>query len=163
MPQPRPWGGYAGMVPVRALIAANPAACARVAQLSRPALIAIVDDDSAVRDALADLLQVAGFERASFDSGADLLEGDDPGRFDLVITDLKMPHMDGVELIRRLQAAKDPPPTLVLTSCLDAEPRARALQSGAADCLTKPVEEDVLLKRIHDILALDGSGAARRQ
>jgi DNA-binding response OmpR family regulator len=61
--------------------------------------------------------------------------------------------MDGVELIRRLQDTKDPPPTLVLTSCLDAEPRARALQCGAADCLTKPVEEEVLLQRIDDILA----------
>ena len=163
MPQPRPWGGFAGMVPVRPLIAANPAACARVAQLSRPPLIAIVDDDSAVREALADLLQVAGFERASFTSGADLLDRDDPGRFDLVITDLNMPKMDGVELIRRLRATNDPPPTLVLTSCLDAEPRARAIQSGAADCLTKPVEEHVLLQRIEDILAPDGSGPARRR
>jgi two-component system response regulator FixJ len=137
-------------------MAANPAARARVAQLSRPPLIAIVDDDAAVRDALADLLQVAGFEGASFNNGADLLDRDDPARFDIVITDLKMPKMDGIELIRRLQATKDPPPTLVLTSCLDAEPRARALQSGAAACLTKPVEEDILLKRIDDILAPGG-------
>ena len=153
MPQPRPWGGFAGLVPVRPFIAANRAACARVAQLARVPLIAIVDDDSAVREALADLLQVAGFEGASFDNGADLLDRDDPGRFDLVITDLQMPRMDGIELIRRLQDTKDPPPALVLTSCLDAEPRARALQSGAADCLTKPVEEDVLLQRIDEILA----------
>ena len=153
MAQPRPWGGFAGLVPVRPFMAANPAACARVVQLSKPPLIAIVDDDFAVREALSDLLQVAGFEGASFDNGADLLDRDDPGRFDLVITDLKMPRMDGIELIRRLQTTKDPPPTLVLTSCLDAEPRARALQSGAADCLTKPVEEEVLLQRIDDILA----------
>jgi len=144
-------------------MAANPAARARVEQLSRPPLIAIVDDDAAVREALVDLLQVAGFEGASFNSGADLLDGGDPGRFDMVITDLRMPQMDGIELIRRLQAADEPPPTLVLTSCLDAGPRARALQSGAAGCLTKPVEEQVLLQQIEEILAPDGRGATRRQ
>ena len=158
MAQPRPWGGFAGLLPVRLFIAANPAACSRFAILSKPPLIAIVDDDLAVREALSDLLQVAGLEGASFNNGADLLDRDDPSRFDLVITDLKMPRMDGIELIRRLQATKDPPPTLVLTSCLDAEPRARALQVGAADCLTKPVEEQVLLQRIDDILATDGKG-----
>ena len=156
MPEPRPSGGFTGLLTVRPLMAANPVACARVEQLSKPSLIAIVDDDFAVREALADLLQVAGFEGASFNSGADLLDRDDPSRFDLVITDLKMPEMDGIELIRRLRATSNPPPTLVLTSCLDAGPRARALQSGAADCLTKPVEEQLLLQRIDDILAPDG-------
>ena len=95
--------------------------------------------------------------------GAELMEEDDPLRFDLVITDLKMPSMDGIELLRRLDATKAAPPALVLTSCADEDMRARALRVGAADCLTKPVEDNVLLHRIEAILREAGKTPPHRQ
>lgn len=133
-------------------LAANPTACKRVAQLFNPPLVAIIDDDAAIREALGDLLQVSGVEGVKFESAAELLEGDNPSRFDLVITDLRMPRVNGIELLHRLQASEPRPLTLVLTSCPDDEMRAKAMEAGATDYLTKPVAEDVLLARIEAIL-----------
>ena len=113
--------------------------------MSKPPLIAIVDDDRAMRDALGDLLQVAGLDGKAFDSAAAFLADFVPGRFAMLITDLRMPRMDGFELLKRLNATSAAPPALVVTSCSDAATRACAIDNGAIDCLTKPVPDALLL------------------
>ncbi len=119
--------------------------------------IAIVDDDAAVREALGDLLQVGGFAGQAYDSAVGFLEDYVPGRFDLVITDLRMPHMDGVELLQRLNATSAAPPALVITSAPDAFTRALAIRNGAVDCLSKPVEDDFLLQLVASLVGVSGT------
>ena len=122
--------------------------------LANMPLIAIVDDDAAVREALEDLLQVAGFGGKGYVGAADLLDDRTRERFAMIITDLRMPKIDGIELIRRLRAGGATMPILVLTSCTEGQVRQRALAAGAADCFTKPVDKNVLLQRIYTALDL---------
>jgi FixJ family two-component response regulator len=129
----------------------------RPAILSREFLIAIVDDDAAMRDALFDLLQVAGFSGQTYAGAAAFLDNYAPGRFSLLITDLRMPGMDGIDLLRTLRAMGAALPAIVVTSC-DPATRARVLEEGALACLAKPVEDDALLRLIGVVLARDGKG-----
>jgi len=142
---PRPWHGSYRDSLVRQLAPAALAECMRVARLSKLPLIAIVDDDGAMRDALGDLLQVAGFDGRTYASAGAFLADYEPGRFAMLITDVRMPKMDGFELLRQLRLTSAAPPALVITACPDESTRARAMKNGAIDCLTKPVADDILL------------------
>lgn len=131
--------------------------------MSQLPLIAIVDDDGAMREALGELLQVAGLAGVPFEGASEfLIEGADE-RYDAVITDIRMPQVDGIELIRRLRLRGTEPPILVLTSCSEPEMRARAFAAGANDYLTKPVADSELIERIEAILGLSGRALAPKQ
>ncbi|HTU09966.1 MAG TPA: response regulator [Allosphingosinicella sp.] len=130
--------------------AASPAPTARFQPLSEPPLIAIVDDDAAMREALDDLLQVAGLSSRTYAGAAAFLDDHAPGRFDLLITDLRMPQMDGVELLRRLAATDPGLPAIVVTS--DSPSCGQAIEAGALACLGKPVDDDALLLLIDVVL-----------
>lgn len=124
--------------------------------LSQLPLIAIVDDDGAMREALGELLQVAGLAGVAFDGAPEFLINEAKHSFDAIITDIRMPQIDGIELIRRLRQKGNESPILVLTSCSEPEMRSRAMAAGATDYLTKPVADGDLLQRIDAILGLSG-------
>lgn len=129
---------------------------ARSKSLSETPYIAVVDDDASMRQALSDLLQVEGLPVRTY-AGADaFLKDCAPGRFSLLVTDLKMPYMDGFELLRRLRAEGNMLPAIVITSACDAATTARAAAAGALACLPKPVADTVLLNLI--ATALDRAG-----
>lgn len=138
------------------------AECERVIGLSQVPQIAIVDDDGAMREALGELLQVAGLAGVAFEGAAEFLIDGSSDRFDAVITDIRMPQVDGIELIRRLRLHGSEPPILVLTSCSEPQVRARALAAGATDFLTKPVADSELIQRIEAVLGLSGRDSATR-
>lgn len=131
--------------------------------MSQLPLIAIVDDDGAMREALSELLQVAGLAGVPFEGATELLVNGADHQYDAVITDIRMPQVDGIELIRRLRQRGTEPPILVLTSCREPEMRARAFAAGATDYLTKPVADSELIQRIEAILGLSGRAVAPRQ
>lgn len=118
--------------------------------MSRPSVIAIVDDDEAVRDALFDLLQVEGLPARTFEGAAAFLAA--AGDFDCVITDVRMPEIDGIELQRRLRARGSAMPVIYVTSSDEEVLRARALQGGAAGWFTKPVDDAQLLGTLRAVL-----------
>lgn len=120
--------------------------------LAKTPLIAIVDDDAALREALCDLLLAMGLAACEFAGAAELLAAFAPGRFDLVITDIRMPGLDGLELQRRLRAHDPSVPVIVMTSSTDEAIHARALAGGALACLAKPVAEDELLRHVRAAL-----------
>ena len=124
--------------------------------MSRPPLIAIVDDDAAMRDALAEFLHVAGLEGRTYGCAAEFLHDYFPGRFSLVITDFNMPEMNGIELIRHLRTLGDAPPVILATSSKRAEMGAGAIQSGAVAYFTKPFDNDALLDLVTSLLARGG-------
>jgi len=107
--------------------------------------IAIVDDDEAVREALWDLLQVEGYSGRTFDSATAFLAAYVPGTFDCLITDVRMPGIDGLEMQQRLRALGSDIPVIIVSSLTDEVTRSQALKGGAIGCLAKPVADEVLL------------------
>lgn len=126
--------------------------------MSTPPLLAIVDDDLAVREALSDLLDVEGFSVRTFASAAALLAEAAPDSFACIITDVRMPEIDGLELQRRLRAKSWSVPMIFITSSHDEAARARALREGALAWFTKPVADEALLRAVRAAVA-EGPGA----
>jgi two-component system, LuxR family, response regulator FixJ len=119
--------------------------------LVKAPLVAIVDDDDDMRDALSDLLLVLGLSSRTFDRAEALLAEYQPGLFDCIITDLRMPGIGGLELLRRLKRSV---PVIVITSDTSPRTRSQALEDGAHAYLTKPVEDHVLLDHLRSALGL---------
>lgn len=118
-------------------------------------LVAIVDDDEAIREALCDLLMVAGLDCCTFDSAPAFLANGAPGRIDCLITDIRMPGMSGLDLLERMRAEGSDLPVIVLTSVLDPGASARAHALGAQAWLPKPVADDVLLEQLKSAIGPD--------
>lgn len=104
------------------------------------ARILLIDDDAAGRTALRRALQRMNYEVEAHAAGAPALEslGDGTG-FDLVITDIKMPGMDGLELLRRVKEANPELPVILITAFGTIENAVEAISQGASDYLTKPL------------------------
>ncbi|MGN6423677.1 MAG: response regulator transcription factor [Asticcacaulis sp.] len=116
--------------------------------------IHIVDDDEQNRKALAFLLTASGLSVTTHASGADFLsQADGDGRICL-ITDLKMPHMNGVELLQHLSRRTPAITTIVLSGQADIPLAIAAMQAGAFDVIEKPFDGETLLRAIRD--ASDG-------
>jgi FixJ family two-component response regulator len=120
--------------------------------LFNPPVIAVVDDEEAIRDALSDLLLVMGYSCQTFDRAEAFLAAHTPNRFDCLITDIRMPGMSGLDLLQHLQAAGSTMPMIVVTSMTDPATRSRALASGAHAYLTKPVTDEALLQSLRTAL-----------
>jgi two-component system NtrC family response regulator len=103
------------------------------------ALVLIVDDDSAMRDALAEAVRDLGFDPLPAASGHDALLALDQGPADGVLLDLRMPGMDGLEVLRRIRAGPQAPPVTILTAHATATNTIEAMRLGAFDHLTKPI------------------------
>jgi FixJ family two-component response regulator len=110
--------------------------------------VAIVDDDSAVRKALARLLCASAIEARTFSSGREFLDSLPSGTPDCLIVDLQMPEMTGLELQLELVRTGARLPTIVITAHNDAGLRERCLAAGAAAYLLKPLDEGILITTI---------------
>lgn len=110
--------------------------------------ILIVEDDRPLREALLDLLAKRGFAVEAVDDGLRGAERGVQTDIDLVLLDLALPRLDGVEVCRRLRMARPALPILILTARGSEEERVRGLGAGADDYLTKPFGTNELLARI---------------
>jgi CheY-like chemotaxis protein len=113
--------------------------------------ILLVEDAPFLRYAFGRLLRLHGYEVKEANDGREALDCVGEFRPQLVMTDLMMPGMDGIELIRRLRAAPETAdvPILAITADSSAQAEQRAREAGTADFLTKPVELSSLLDRLH--------------
>jgi FixJ family two-component response regulator len=116
--------------------------------MSHKPLIAIVDDDESIRDALQLLLESTGCRCIAFASAEHFLVSSDLSATACLILDVRMPGIDGIELQRRLRAAGYRIPTIVLTAHADDAARARALRAGAVAFLPKPFKANILLEAV---------------
>lgn len=111
-------------------------------------VVHVVDDEEAVRNSLAFLLTTSGFAVRTHASAASFLEIAGSIRNACLITDLRMPDVDGVELLRRLKAAGAMLPAIVVTGHGDVQMAVEAMKNGALDFIEKPFSDDVLLQSI---------------
>ena len=113
--------------------------------------ILVVDDAPAILDAVTDALAAEGFEVEGFADGTSALAAAEAGQFDLVILDLMLPGLSGMEICRRLRAGSAVP--IIMLTARDAEAdRVLGLEIGADDYITKPFSEVELLSRVRAIL-----------
>ena len=117
--------------------------------------ILVVDDDMTTRSAIADVLREEGHGVVVAVDGAEAIALADQRPFDLVITDLAMPRVDGITLIRRLKVSHPGLPSMVITASDDGGGAHRARLAGAADFVNKPVDLEDLLARVTRLLAVD--------
>jgi FixJ family two-component response regulator len=120
--------------------------------LSRTAVIAIVDDDHSIREALTSLVRSLGYVAIAFACAEDLLKSKRRRSVSCVIADVQMPGMTGLELHHRLVASGEPIRTILITAFPDERARERALRAGVICYLTKPFSEDALLTCIRSTL-----------
>jgi two-component system, NtrC family, response regulator HydG len=106
--------------------------------------VLVVDDEISARMALKDLLKSQGYEVDLATDGAEALERLAELPPDVVVTDLDMPRMGGMELLQKLKEREQRVPVIVVTSAADVRPAVEAMRAGAADYLTKPVDFDEL-------------------
>ena len=111
-------------------------------------VVHIVDDEEAVRNSLAFLLQSSGFAVRTHDSASAFLEAARSIRQGCLITDLRMPDMSGVELLRRLRDAGMLLPAIVITGHGDVQMAVEAMKNGALDFIEKPFSDEVMIDSI---------------
>ena len=113
------------------------------------ARVFIIDDDAAVRDSLAFLLSASGFSVTVFETAGRFLGALPQLGFGCVITDIRMPEIDGIELLRRLNSAAVHLPVVVMTGHGDVPLAVEAMKLGAMDFLEKPFEDERLVNVLH--------------
>ena len=112
-------------------------------------LVAIVDDDESVQSALQDLIESEGLSALCFSSAEQFLNSEARQKADCLIADIRMPGMSGLELQAKLKAERCQIPIIFITAHGDDEMRIVALRDGAAEFLTKPFNDAILLESVH--------------
>ncbi len=113
--------------------------------------IALVDDDMNIITSVSIALEAEGFDVATYNNGADALAGFENNKPDIAIFDIKMPRMDGMELLRRVRQ-NDQFPVIFLTSKDDEIDELFGLKMGADDYITKPFSHRLVVERLKTIL-----------
>ena len=112
----------------------------------------VIDDDEAMRDSLNFLLESAGFGVTLFDTAQSFLDSLPALAFGCVVSDIRMPGLDGIELLKRMKAQSSPFPILIMTGHGDVPLAVEAMKFGAVDFLEKPFEDERLTAMIESAI-----------
>jgi two-component system response regulator FixJ len=126
-------------------------------------VVHIVDDDEAMRDSLLFLLESVGIEARAYDSAPSFLDGLatlEPG---CILTDVRMPQINGLEMVRRVKAAGIDLPVIVMTGHADLALAIEAMRAGVVDFLEKPFEDEALLSALRTALSRGEEDRRRAQ
>jgi two-component system response regulator FixJ len=127
-------------------------------------VIHVVDDDPAVRDSLSFALSAAAWDVRTYESAAQLLERGEALERGVIVTDVRMPGMTGLELVARLKELHIGHPVIVLTGHADVTMAVEAMKAGVVDFLEKPFDEATLLNAIGAALQrLSGESAQQAE
>jgi len=118
--------------------------------MSEQFVIHVVDDDAAVRDSLSFALGAADYEVRTYESAPQLLERADALEPGVIVTDVRMPGMTGLELVARLKELGIGQPVIVLTGHADVAMAVEAMKAGVVDFLEKPFDERALMNAIEN-------------
>src|SRR5262245_34219214 len=132
---------------------------------SDKALVHVIDDDEAMRDSLAFLLRSVGLDVQTHESAAAFLDLVPTVEAGCIISDVRMPGVSGIDLLRRLRELKFGVPVIVITGHGDVPLAVEAMKIGAVDFLEKPFDDEALLASVRSALnrrAEDSKGDAER-
>jgi two-component system response regulator FixJ len=115
-------------------------------------IVHIVDDDEAVRESLAFLLGSAGLTVRLYDSASAFLAGLSAVKNGCLVTDVRMPDMTGIELLRQLRSRACNLPAIVITGHGDVPLAVEAMKAGAVDFIEKPFDEEAILNAVQSAL-----------
>jgi two-component system, LuxR family, response regulator FixJ len=124
-------------------------------------VVHVIDDDDAVRSSLEFLLQTAKINVRTYDSAKTFLADYKPSERGCIVTDVRMPEISGVELLRRLKEMSIDLPVIVITGHGDVSLAVEAMKAGAVDFLEKPFEDDRFLAAIDGALERNREEGAR--
>ena len=122
--------------------------------MSDKTIIHVIDDDAAMRDSLAFLLDVNGFGAKVYESADAFLGGASADALSCVISDIRMPGMNGIELVRKLKSSGAACPVILITGHGDVALAVEAMKAGAVDFIEKPFDDAALLGAIRAALEL---------
>jgi chemosensory pili system protein ChpA (sensor histidine kinase/response regulator) len=116
----------------------------------------VVDDSPSTRRSLTQMLERRGFTTTEAGDGLEAVSRLRDGHFAAVFTDLEMPRLGGMELLRQIKSRRETRclPVVIVSSCQEAQHRDRAKELGATDYLAKPVSDEVLTETIERIMAI---------
>ncbi len=120
--------------------------------MSHNKTVYVIDDDPAMRDSLDFLLAAAGFDVRVFDSASSFLSVQADLSFGCVVSDIRMPGLDGMDLLRRLRTSSSPLPVIVMTGHGDIPLAVEAIKLGAIDFIEKPFEDERLIEILQTVL-----------
>src|SRR6266581_5281234 len=116
------------------------------------AAILVVDDEKAIQEILAFTLTAEGYEVATAGSGEEALTRVEEQDFDIILTDIVMPGLDGLEVLERSRVLNPRAAVIVMTAYAALETAIAALRRGASDYLEKPFSVDLLKERVQGLL-----------
>jgi two-component system response regulator FixJ len=123
----------------------------------------VIDDQRSVRHALAEMLGVFGFAVETFDSATGFLATFDPKRPGCVVADVRMPGMDGIELVRELSKRGANIPVVLISGHADVPMAVTGIKAGAEDFIEKPVDDSTLVAAINRGLTRTFAQQVRQQ
>ena len=129
--------------------------------MSERDLVHVIDDDDAVRESLAFLLRTAAFDVKTYESAKIFLERLPDDLTGCIVTDVRMPDMTGLELLKQLQTRAITLPVIVITGHGDIQLAVEAMKSGAVDFLEKPFDDERMLEAVRAALTNRRVDAAR--
>jgi len=125
-------------------------------------VVYVVDDDEAMRQSLGFLLRAAAVDVQTFESATAFLDALPRLRPGCLVTDVRMPGMSGIDLLRHLRDRKIAMPVIVITGHGDVPLAVEAMKGGAVDFLEKPFDDEVLLAAIRSALKKQGDQQGRQ-
>ncbi len=132
--------------------------------MNAQASVFVIDDDPAVRDSLVVMLRSEGIRARGFSSGSEFMNQLPSDPLACVITDVRMPGMDGSEVVRRLAALEDREwPMIVITGHADVPTAVQMMKAGIVDFIEKPVDPARLVETVKGVLGRMGTLSLQRE
>ncbi|HXY89502.1 MAG TPA: response regulator FixJ [Xanthobacteraceae bacterium] len=129
--------------------------------MSTDRVVHVIDDDEAVRDSLRFLLKAAKIDAETYESAPAFLAALPGLKGGCILTDVRMPQLSGIELLRRLKSMSVDLPVIVMTGHGDVSVAVEAMKEGAVDFIEKPFDDEVLLKAVRSALDRYGKEAKK--
>jgi two-component system response regulator FixJ len=124
-------------------------------------VVHVIDDDDAVRESLSFLLKTSGLAVRTYENATAFLRDDPKAKSGCIVTDVRMPDISGLDLLRRLRELHVGLPVIVITGHGDVPLAVEAMKAGALDFLEKPFDDDALLTSVNAALRHQGANAKR--
>jgi two-component system response regulator FixJ len=120
-------------------------------------VVHVIDDDDSARDSLAFLLDCAGLQVQSYPSAIAFLEAVPGMAHGCIVSDVRMPEVNGVEMVAKLKEMGVPDPVIIITGHADVPMAIEAMKKGVSDFIEKPFSDEVILTAVHTALAEAGT------